>query len=760
VTASRARRRARRLALALAACLPACGTPGGLPPESAFLPPVGAPPPPDVADRTTARLARAALLSDEQATARALRSMHAIETVLAATEDPRTGLVPAAIDLRNTTLDDRRAYRDATEALLDRDDLAPALRKRLELARDDDPLELAGDRIRDARLIEFAAAFNTLAEPVGRSLMSSQLAPYRLGRSLLNYAIEVYTREELSLQRRQALQHWKEFLAREPDAPEAEAIEPRVREGQARFLRLQRDRSLRVASKALEHGDSRLALVYADRALRFAPEDPEAWELREEAARRLLALRADQDRSVSAETGAAGDLFPSGSRELALALLLPGGDVAGAAVVLRRDGGPLADEAGFAEATALGEAGDPDAMWELLDELAEADHEDSNMARHAQALVNSPDQNSWGAFQAARRKHRFDIARFIVLGPFFQGMPDRGLPGKLEWIVDAPSLAESVAATPMRLINAPWAQALPSERVTAAYARRNLAREPDGPHAEEVRDWLEGYERDRGNWVAVLAVAEQRSDPDLEELAELRERAAAQYLDAAIRERNLGLRIGMYQQIGVIYPGSGGARTAAQLAHIEATEATAQRIRLSREFLVENREVSGPKGLALRPELLDGDAANAELHPAGVTLIGARGVRLHYLAASGDEDDPPRDVDERLGHDHLARVVSQIEEVTYRNMLLDPLDDVTPDAQRDLFFERVRLGLADSPDRRPEAISTYTYRGLRERYGIVRARDPILPFDLVLQGSLSDFSVGAFPRIRKPRETPDAILYR
>ena len=36
----------------------------------------------------------------------------------------------------------------------------------------------------------------------------------------------------------------------------------------------------------------------------------------------------------------------------------------------------------------------------------------------------------------------------------------------------------------------------------------------------------------------------------------------------------------------------------------------------------------------------------------------------------------------------------------------------------------------------------------------------ILPFDIVFQGSLSDLSMGAFPRMRKPRETPDAFLYR
>ena len=30
---------------------------------------------------------------------------------------------------------------------------------------------------------------------------------------------------------------------------------------------------------------------------------------------------------------------------------------------------------------------------------------------------------------------------------------------------------------------------------------------------------------------------------------------------------------------------------------------------------------------------------------------------------------------------------------------------------------------------------------------------------LVLRGSLSDLSLGAFPRFREPRETPDAFLY-
>jgi hypothetical protein len=75
-------------------------------------------------------------------------------------------------------------------------------------------------------------------------------------------------------------------------------------------------------------------------------------------------------------------------------------------------------------------------------------------------------------------------------------------------------------------------------------------------------------------------------------------------------------------------------------------------------------------------------------------------------------------------------------------------------------FERARVGLSGEIDPRPAAESTYSYRGMRERYGMVRSRESILPFSLVLQGSLTDLSLGAFPRFNAPRETPDAFLYR
>ena len=764
MTASR-RSTALRLALLLATALGlgACLAPGGAPLGSAFQKQVHfSLMVPDAADRTAAKLARAALVSDSERTARALKSLAALDTVLEASDEQPTGLLPVSTDLANTTLDDVRAYREATRQLLERDDLGPALRARLEKFERDDPLQLASDRIRDAWVIDIGRAFNALAEPVGRSIFTMTLAPYRLARSMVNYAVQVYQQEALPLQRRQALAHWKTFLRRHPYSPEAEVIAPKVSAAQARWQRTHRDRSLRVARFALDQDKVRLALIYADRALRYMPEDRHSAALRDEAATRLLEIRDRQRRSVRAAPGDGWQPASSTSRELALALLQPGGDLAAAAQRIREahPDGPLADEARYVDAIALGEAGARNEMWDELEALAAEDPESSNMARHAQALLADPEQNAFGAFEEARHDNLIRRMLWVLFGPFSNGPRRRGLPRSLEWMMDMPTVAQSVFTAPLRLLQLPWSENLSTARVAAYHGGRYLEHHPDGRHADEVRDWLEDYESDRGNWLGALRIAEENPDTDPEELAEIREEAAQQSLEAAGREKNRGLRNAMYRRVAREFAGTRAGTFAGYSARAEVENATAQRIRVSRGFLEENPRVAGPHGLGLKPEFLDEDATNGELHPEGVTLLGRREVEVCFLGASGDEDDPPLRVRETLDEEHLARFVSSLEETSYRNTLLDRDDTVAPDAQRDTYFERVRLGLTDEADGRPGAASDYAYRGMRERYGMVRARDSILPFDLVLQGSFHDLSLGAFPRIRAPRETPDAFLYK
>jgi hypothetical protein len=192
----------------------------------------------------------------------------------------------------------------------------------------------------------------------------------------------------------------------------------------------------------------------------------------------------------------------------------------------------------------------------------------------------------------------------------------------------------------------------------------------------------------------------------------------------------------------------------------ELDAATPHHVRISRGFLIENPEAAGPRGFGIRPEILDDDASNSELHPQGMALLGGREVEFYYVGPSGDDKAPPLTVRETISQERIARIVSALEEEYYENSLVDADDPVEADARREAFFERARLGLPTDATNRPSASANFAYEGLRERYGVVRSRKSILPFDLVVKGSLTDFSFGAFPRIREPRQTPDAFLYR
>jgi hypothetical protein len=716
---------------------------------------------PDAADLTAADLAAAALAGDSGETALALRRLQAIDTVLSASEEPSTGLVPVSHDLANATLPGERAYRSATLDLLERDDLDPALKARLSRSAQDDLLALADQRIREAWLIDFGRAFNALADPIGRSVMTMTAAPYRVTRAVIEYLVAVHQQDALSLQRRQALAHWKEFIQRNPDAEEVAELKPRVEAAEARLRQTRRDQALRVADQAFEKQDVRTALVFADRALRMVPEDPGALERRDRAAAGLLALRADQSRSLDAAPSPPGS-DPAAERPLALALLLPSGNIQGAASQLldSNPDGPLADEARYSLSIASGEAGRETQMWDELAELADENPARVNMARHAAALTSDPRRNAWEAFREARWHDRINRALWVLVGPFYSGPRDRHLPQPLEWALDAPSIAESMMSSPMRVLQLPWLPALPSLQAVAASARDYLARYPEGAHAAEVRNWLVGYESGRGNWIGAMAVAQTAPAPNLAEIARMRQLAGNQALDAASKERNRDLRIGMLRLIPERFAGTSAVEIADRRLRAELESASAQRIRLSRGFLLENPRVAGPHGLGLSPGLLDGDRSNGELHPDGVSLMGGRVLEICTIAPGSDEKGAPHREQQTISPEQLARLVSEVEEADLRNSLLDKDDQFAPDAQRDVFFERARLGLADDVDTRATATSEYAYLGMRERYGLVRARESILPFELVLKGSLSDFSLGAFPRIKQPRETPDAVLYK
>ncbi len=771
MAASPADRILRALTAALfSAAVSACATPAPTPVGSALEPlaTVGAQVPDD-ADIVARDLAASALAEPRWTSEALLARLELIEHQREAAGELPTGLVPAATDLVNATLDDPIAYRTATRELLERDDLPEGLEKRLESYVDDDPLRLADQRMRDALVKDTAEVFNALARPLSKMALTPIVGGISLARSLLNLALNERMEDPLEFRERQALAHWKHFLDSHPDSPEAPGIALRAEETQLRWNETRRNHYLRDARRALRRKNWDAAFLLADRAERYAPEDHDAIEMRERAAVEIAAIRTGEARSLQADPIALELDAAPGARELAVALLLPQSDLEGAALDLLENDpdGPLADEARYALALSHhevrgGSPGTEDGGWDVLGDVS-SQLGQANMARHAQALVNSPRANPWAAFKKARARDRMNKVKWVLFGPMANGPRQRDLPRPVEWLIDLPGIIQSISSFPTRLAQFSFIKPWPFGRAAAIHARQYLNRRPEGAHADEIAGWLKDWHGDRGNWLAAWEVATDKEEEKAGGggwFPDLRARAARQALDGAKKQKAGDVRLSLLRRVAGSFHDTDAGREAAGLARDELMKATTQRIRISRGFLLENPGVAGPDGLALRPELLDGDTSNGELHPQGVVMAGGQVLEFNYVGKSGRMRKPATIRRQKVSGERLSRLVALLDETAHNNYLEDSGDILGADSKRDLFFERARLGVADTPDRRPEARSTYTFLGMRERYGLVRGREPILPFDIVFTGSLPDLSFNVYPRMRAPRPTPDSVLFR
>ncbi|MEM7411258.1 MAG: hypothetical protein AAF430_13560 [Myxococcota bacterium] len=726
----------------------ACQSPAALPSGA----PIGgtprfAPVVPDAIDHAAADLAAAALTGDPAQTAAALGRFENTST-LGASEHDTTGLGALAEETANAVLFPGRAGRDATARLLERPDVDAATRERLERTLADDPLLLAEARLRDARFVDVARVFNAVSAPVGRSISNATLLPYSLGRALARVAIDVAREDPLPLRRRQALAHWKEFRRRYPDAAEAADLDAEIADYQQAWHETQHDRALGLADDAHDDGRPRAARLYALRAQRHQASE----EVRDALDRADAAIdRQDRERAhaltFEAADAAREPPFVAGEREAVLAAL-------GAKTPEAAEIPALADVVSFRATTRDRDASE---SWEQLTALATDDT--SVMARHATALLQDPVRNARGAFEAERTLERRRTATYVLLGPLASGPSDAPL-GALEYLLDLPSRVQGASLLPFRLVGLPWRDPTRGERRMAVHARRALETARDDAEARRIRAWLLDFESRRGNAIGALRLAEAQPDFDEAELDALRDQAAEQALGVARAEQRRDLRGTLLTTVARSYPESRAGAEAGRLARELALERGGPEIRLSRGFLLENPGVTGPRGLDLAPALLDERLDNGELHTQGVVFVGGRDLLVHVVAAGEDEDAEPETLNARLSKEHLGRLVARLEETSFRNSLLDTDDALEANPQRDVWFERARLGLDERDDAKPGSEARFDYRGMRERYGMVRSRESILPVELVLQGSLADLTLGAFPRLRPPRETPDAVLYR
>ena len=755
MTASASSRIACLLAAALLAA--ACTSPAPAPQQALELLPSSGAYVPDDVDLALRDVARALLANQPEDVDAAVARVEAQESERLASGEGWSGALPYALDARHALVDDPGLYRALSSYLLERGDMTPELRARLAQEVADDPLSLADARIREARTLRFGGAFNALAEAAGQSLTNTMLLAYRVADAVLRIAVVEHTREPLTLPERQALRLWKQFVEQHPEAPETPQVIARIEEAQQRWYETQLERNVEAAEEALDSGDARLGLALSERAVRYANEDASARELLARAERETTEERHLLTESEGAVRRA--DALSPEARELAVKLLAappaPRETIAAAAAPALELPDAFGSEARYATAVAEAElASRPPA----LEAIAGEDPATSPMERHALAELEDPAQNPYLYWERARRAEAGDTTRWVLFGPLADGAQKRPRTSRwLEWLVDVPAVVGVVTGLPQRMVRVPFLGE--GRRSPAVFAARYLQREPNGEHADEVRAWLVEREEGRGNPAGALEIAKAAPHPEDGTIARLRVQAGDQMLEAARNQPDLPTRVALLRRVGREYAGTPAAREAVGELRTTMREATPQHIRISRGFITENPDVVGPNGLALRPELIDGKTGNGELHPDGIALIGGHAIEVAYLGEAGDPRDPPVLRRERISVERMQRCVAVLEEASLRNALVDSDYPIEYDADRDLFFERTRLGLdADAPAG-GDARSSYAFRGMRERYGLVRKRESILPVELIVQGSLTDMALGAFPRIRMPRPTPDAFLY-
>ena len=710
-------------------------------------------------DQAAARLAASALVTNRPELDQAEAEIDAIPKA----EKPED-MDALAQDVVNSTLEDPRAYRSASRSLTRGFGTDPGLQARLDQVVANDPLALAKRRNLDTWEHLWARTFNAASKPVGQAVFSGfALAPMTIATSTAHYLASFSNDEPLSTTDRQALVLRREYLARHPNAEDAEQVRGQIDRAEKKLSRTMQRRRLRAAKKALEGGNSHLAAIEAKRALFWGPhEDAEVLHrIAHEKLRRVqdlkhgslkapdtLTLHDRQDHALAVEllkTSSTGDGL---SNEM-LGTLWENRD------------GPEGDDALYIFAIAQKESGFEEESWRTLERLAQRDPLESNMVRHARHLIDDPWQNPYTAYRRMKNRKQVEEIRWRIFSDFATG-PRRypNLPRVVDWALEGPGLVTTVVSSPMRLIFGRWKKGPNFNAPTAVLAYRYLDRFPNGQHNREVIEWLFAYEQERGNPIAALRLADFMEELDPETRAALAEASSARVMAAADQMDRFDRRNQTLRHAAMEYPDTEAGILAGKRVRWEIEEYSAQQIRVTRSFLIENPRVAGSNGLGIRPELIDGESSNGELHPMGVTLMGGRTLRFHLMPESGDEKDLPEDVDRSISKERLAQLASVLDETSRRNQLIDPDDTLEHDADRDRFLERARLGLVDRPDRRPTAQSAYVYQSMRERYGVVRGRESILPFDLVFSGNLQDLQLGAYPKWRAPKPTPDAFLYR
>jgi hypothetical protein len=705
---------------------------------------------PDDVDKRARGAMIGALTGKSENLADDLRFFTARDAQLKKERGAATGLTDQVRDLYNNTIQDRERYLEAQRQALTFVS-SPQHKQLIESRIKNDDLNAANEQLKKATQNKWGGILN-------RMLTSVDLANVATGNYIgagVDSAMQQIVflgSSEMPIEERRALALLVEHVRRYPDDPKNPEIRKQIEALEQKKKRFLAAKQIDKADEAIKKKDFSKAEFHYEVA---AATDPlsrpaeaglgklkERSQAEEQERRKALALATPAPRQT------AGPPEDRDMRDLLNALTLRDAEkirAHAAELEKKHRGKPAAESARDAAAVGLEIKGRHEEAKKILQQVADssAPHE----RQRAQSLLDSPDYNRLASFERARTQRTLDTVKFVLLGDDF--LKRNLLLGASPLAAAGPAGAGSIAAANVMIIGTNLFQVLTNNPIShqnvvdkgVDYIRNH----PES--ATDVYSVLAGVYEDAGMYDKAIAYHEMSGKAPEKKLADLKEKAAKEMLQAAAKTGDRDAQEHYLKQILDNYADSEAAKDAMQrLARM--TKLENQGLRMSKKFLQENPELYGAKGLALKPSLFDGNLSNMELADKGVSLVGENEVLLNYQTPWG-----VRSQVYRINNDTSNRFQMAVRKRNYDLAIAD-VDTRTKNSQGGIKnVPRALLAgnLAKKPSETDTGETTFTFvrevgapstgtspKGLDSHLQTEAERDPSARFKLPpIQGSIS-----------------------
>jgi hypothetical protein len=591
---------------------------------------------PDDVDKRARSAMIAALTGDSQTLADDLKFFTERDAQLKKERGTTTGLSDAARDLYNNTIEDRARYLAAQRQALSFTAM-PQQKQLIESRLKNDDLNQADEQLKKAAQNKWGGILN-------RMLGSVNIANVMTGNytsAAIDSAVQqlmAFTTNDMPIEERRALALLNEHLRRYPDDPRNPEVRQRIEDLEKKKRRVLAQKQLDRAEEAIGKKDFDKAEFYYQVAAVLDPLSKDAEAGVDRMKRRAQAEDQETKKALQIVRPPVRAPMPE-NRDISGLLY---------ALTLRDDeqiraqadqlekkyrGMSQAEIARDARSVALEIKGSHEEAKKILQQVARSSN--SHERDRARVLVENPEYNLLASFQGARTKYQLDTVKYVLLGDDFL---KKNLMLAAPLLISGPSGLPTVAAANGIMMATNLIQVLTANPISnqdvidkgVQYVRAH----PESKDTSDVYTVLADAYEHNGMYEKALAYNEMSGRASDKKLADLKDKAAKNLLQAAARTQDRGAQEYFLKEILDNYAESEAAKDATQRLS-RMTRAENQGLRMTKKFLMENPELYGPQGLGLKASLFDGNLNNMELADKGVSVLGDNEILLNLQTPWG-----------------------------------------------------------------------------------------------------------------------------